>query len=512
MVLIALTLALALGQEPARPSFAEWLTAVRAEAISRGVREEILDAALADVTEPQPVILERDRAQAETVFSLEKYIARILKPKLILGGRTALATHRELLDQISERYGVPSRIVVAIWGMESNYGRFSGVRPTVPALATLAWDPRRAAFFRGELFNALEILNRGDIDLPRLKGSWAGAMGQTQFMPSSYLKFAEDFDGDGKRDIWSTPADVFASIANYLKGHGWAADRELGARGQGHAGGARADCPRCRTTHRQCQATRDMTIPFPLSRWRSWACGSPAARPAQGRHARVAGVGRHPSLPGRGQLRRDCSNTTARTRTPITVALLAIDCIEQGAGGEIYESGGIQKEGRPLRVRGTHAGTVQLDDRGVIVECAACGKKNRVAYERLGDAVQCGECKQALRAPGEPIEIHQSADFDRLIAQSSLPVVVDYWAPWCGPCRMVAPELQKVAARQAGQAIVVKVNTDELSDLGQRFGIRSIPTLAVFEGGKEIARESGARPAPEIEAFIARARAAVPAR
>ena len=158
------------------------------------------------------------------------------------------------------------------------------------------------------------------------------------------------------------------------------------------------------------------------------------------------------------------------------------------------------------------AGTVQLDDRGVIVECPACGKKNRLAYERLGDSVQCGQCKQALRAPGEPIEVHQSADFDRLIAQSSLPVVVDYWAPWCGPCRMVAPELQKVATRQAGQAIVVKVNTDELSDLGQRFGIRSIPTLAVFEGGKEIARESGARPAPEIEAFIARARAAVPAR
>ncbi len=158
------------------------------------------------------------------------------------------------------------------------------------------------------------------------------------------------------------------------------------------------------------------------------------------------------------------------------------------------------------------AGTVQLDDRGVIVECAGCGKRNRLAYERLGDSVQCGECKQPLNAPGEPIEVQRTADFDRLIATSSLPVVVDYWAPWCGPCRMVAPELQKVAARQAGRAIVVKVNTDVLSDLGQRFGIRSIPTLAVFEDGKEIARETGARPAPEIEAFIARARAAVPAR
>lgn len=278
MVLIALTLALALGQEPARPSFAEWLTAVRAEAVARGMREEIVDAALADVTEPQPVILERDRAQAETVFSLEKYIARILKPKLILGGRTALATHHELLDQISERYGVPSRIVVAIWGMESNYGRFSGIRPTVPALATLAWDPRRAAFFRGELFNALEILNRGDIDLPRLKGSWAGAMGQTQFMPSSYLKFAEDFDGDGKRDIWSTPADVFASIANYLKGHGWTADgnwgREVKVSPEAAHTIARDVAPRTGS----CQATRNMTIPLPLTRWQELGVRLPSGK------------------------------------------------------------------------------------------------------------------------------------------------------------------------------------------------------------------------------------------
>src|SRR3954468_931121 len=147
VVLSALLIAITLGQEPARPSFAEWLASVRAEAIGRGLREDVVDAALADVSEPQPVILERDRAQAETVFSLEKYLARIVTPKLTLGGRAALAAHRELLDRIGERYGVPPRIIVAIWGMESNYGRFSGVRPTVPALATLAWDPRRATFF-----------------------------------------------------------------------------------------------------------------------------------------------------------------------------------------------------------------------------------------------------------------------------------------------------------------------------------------------------------------------------
>ena len=158
------------------------------------------------------------------------------------------------------------------------------------------------------------------------------------------------------------------------------------------------------------------------------------------------------------------------------------------------------------------AATLELDDRGVIVPCPSCSTKNRLAYEKLGDAVQCGQCKQPIKVPQEPIEVRSTADFDQLIAKSSLPVVVDYWAPWCGPCRMVAPELQKVATRQAGRAIVVKVNTDELADLGQRFGIRSIPTLAVFGGGKELVRESGARPAEAIEALIARAQAAALAR
>jgi thioredoxin 2 len=158
------------------------------------------------------------------------------------------------------------------------------------------------------------------------------------------------------------------------------------------------------------------------------------------------------------------------------------------------------------------ASTLELDDRGVIVPCPSCSTKNRLAYEKLGDAVQCGQCKQPIKVPQQPIEVRSTADFDQLIAKSSLPVVVDYWAPWCGPCRMVAPELEKVATRQAGRAIEVKVNTDELGDLGQRFGIRSIPTLAVFGGGKELARESGARPAEAIEALIARAQAAAPAR
>jgi len=145
---------------------------------------------------------------------------------------------------------------------------------------------------------------------------------------------------------------------------------------------------------------------------------------------------------------------------------------------------------------------VELDDRGLIVPCASCGQKNRLAYARLADSVRCARCKEPIAAPAQPIDVHASADFDRLVTAASLPIIVDYWAPWCGPCRMVAPELQKVAARQAGRVLVLKVNTDELSDLGERFGIRSIPTMAVFSGGKEIARTSGARPAADIEAFL----------
>jgi thioredoxin 2 len=143
-----------------------------------------------------------------------------------------------------------------------------------------------------------------------------------------------------------------------------------------------------------------------------------------------------------------------------------------------------------------------LDERGVIVQCPDCRQKNRLSYDRLSGSVRCGRCKSELTAPSEPIEIEHSGDFDRLVAQAAVPVVVDYWAPWCGPCRMVAPELKKVAARRAGSLLVVKVNTDQLSDLGERFGIRSIPTLAVFLDGREISRTAGARPAPEIEAFV----------
>jgi thioredoxin 2 len=156
--------------------------------------------------------------------------------------------------------------------------------------------------------------------------------------------------------------------------------------------------------------------------------------------------------------------------------------------------------------------TLELDERGILTVCPACGQKNRIAYGRMEAATRCGSCKHELGAPSTPLEVTSSADFDRLVGSASIPVVVDYWAPWCGPCRMVAPELAKVASRNAGRMLVVKVNTDVLNDLGDRFGIRSIPTLAVFAGGREVARTSGARPAADIEAFVAKSTAASPTR
>jgi len=142
------------------------------------------------------------------------------------------------------------------------------------------------------------------------------------------------------------------------------------------------------------------------------------------------------------------------------------------------------------------------DERGAIVECPSCHQKNRLAYSRLPEKTQCGKCKAELPGVSQPVEVSSASEFNGLISSSSLPVMVDFWAPWCGPCRMVAPEVEKVASRKAGEWLVVKVNTDAVEGVGDRLGIRSIPTMAVFNGGREIARTAGARPASDIESFV----------
>lgn len=269
-VLITLLLSLAAAQPPApapepRPSFDDWLEGIRTEARARGIRDEIVHQALGEVAH-LPVVVERDQNQAEFVLTADQYLKRRLTPALVKNARTLAARHRVLLRDISAQYGVAPEVLVAIWGLESNFGRFSGVRPTIPTIATLAYEPRRSEFFRGELFSALDIVNRGDIDLAALKGSWAGAMGQPQFMPSTYLQHAVDFDRDGRKDIWRSLPDVFASIANYLKHHGWTKGQLWGREVKVPApttAFATAAAPR----DAGCRAVRNMSSPRPLAEW-----------------------------------------------------------------------------------------------------------------------------------------------------------------------------------------------------------------------------------------------------
>jgi len=251
-----------------RPTFEAWLDGVREDARSRGLSDTVVDEALRGV-ERQDIVLERDLMQAEFTLSFDRYLTQRLAPKTVRTGRQMATRHRALLRAVSAKYGVAPSVIVAIWGVESNFGRFSGVRPTIAVLATLGYESRRAEFFRGQLIDALTILDRGDIDLLRLKGSWAGAMGQVQFMPSSYLRFAVDEDGDGRRDIWTSHADIFGSIANYLREHGWTAGvrwgREVRVPATADAAVRAAVTPR----ESNCRAARELSAPLPVSRWRS---------------------------------------------------------------------------------------------------------------------------------------------------------------------------------------------------------------------------------------------------
>jgi len=200
-----------------------WLSNLRAEAKQRGISDNVLDRALANVA-PIPRVIELDRSQPEFKLTFDEYLGKVVSETRKKTAAEKMKEHDVLLTEIAKKYGVQKRFLVTFWGVETSFGRYLGSFNVPHALVTLAYDGRRSAYFREELFNALTILEQGHIAPADMKGSWAGAMGQSQFMPSSFLNYAVDWDGDGRRDIWTSKADVFASSANYLAKAGWRDD------------------------------------------------------------------------------------------------------------------------------------------------------------------------------------------------------------------------------------------------------------------------------------------------
>jgi membrane-bound lytic murein transglycosylase B len=250
----------------ATQSFAAWLADFVNEARSRGFGDDLLSSTVVGL-EPLHRVVASDRSQAELTVTFERYLSSRLTPAVVQRGRELAAQHAATLTDIEKKYDVQRRFLLSIWGMETRYGRVTGSTPIFQALATLAWEPRRATFFRGQLFDALTIVNNGYIEAPSMTGSWAGAMGQPQFMPSSYLQYAQDFDGDGRRDIWKSSSDALASIANYLKAWGWKGDETWGREVQlTRAIRERiAEVAPMRTDG--CSAMRNMTERRPLAEW-----------------------------------------------------------------------------------------------------------------------------------------------------------------------------------------------------------------------------------------------------
>ncbi|MBF3325719.1 lytic murein transglycosylase, partial [Pseudomonas aeruginosa] len=208
-------------------SFEQWRDAFRQQALAGGIDAQTFDRAFAGV-QPDPAVVEADRSQPEFTRPVWKYLEGALDPLRVRQGQARLAQHARILGEVDARYAVDADAVVAIWGMESNYGSHMGNKNVIRSLATLAYEGRRPEFAHAQLLAALKILQHGDVPASFMIGSWAGAMGQTQFIPTTYNQYAVDFDGDGKRDIWGSPGDALASTANYLKASGWIAGQPWG--------------------------------------------------------------------------------------------------------------------------------------------------------------------------------------------------------------------------------------------------------------------------------------------
>lgn len=208
-------------------NFEAWLHTLRQDAAAAGISDATITEALTNV-ELREKVVKYDRNQPEFKLTYDRYMRNVVPASRVEKGKRLWDENKVLLDEISAKYGVQSRYIVALWGIESSFGKHTGGFSVINALATMAYDGRRATFFRKELLAALKIIDEGHIAYPDMKGSWAGAMGQCQFMPSSFLAYAQDWDGDGKQDIWQNKADIFASIAHYLQQAGWRDDLTWG--------------------------------------------------------------------------------------------------------------------------------------------------------------------------------------------------------------------------------------------------------------------------------------------
>ncbi len=262
---------------PAEPGFASarqdqpfsvWLTGLRQDAVRRGISARTLDEALTNL-EPNPRVIDLDRNQSDVKASYFAYMRKRLTGDKIARAQAAFEANKVQLLSAQSAHGVPAEVIVGIWGMETDFGGFSGNLPVIQSLASLAYDGRRSAMFREELIAALTIVDKGDASLEQMRGSWAGAFGQSQFMPSSYLRYAVDGDGSGNRDIWKSLPDVFGSIGNYLKQVGWNKNASWGLAVAVPAGFNVATVVNLIEPDRCKPALRKHSIAKPISDWKA---------------------------------------------------------------------------------------------------------------------------------------------------------------------------------------------------------------------------------------------------
>jgi peptidoglycan lytic transglycosylase B len=211
---------IALADSARADAFADWAAGMRKQAAAEGVSQPTLQAAFANL-QPLPDVLVKDKTQPEFTLTFAQYIAKVVTDDRVKNGQALMAQYGATLKKVSAAFGVQPRFIMALWAVESDYGKYTGGYSVIAALATLAYGSSRKDFFRKELMDALRIVDQGNVSVPLMTGSWAGAMGQCQFMPSTFLSYAVDFDGDGRRNIWTNRADVLGSIANYISRLGW---------------------------------------------------------------------------------------------------------------------------------------------------------------------------------------------------------------------------------------------------------------------------------------------------